>query len=153
MVAAPFTILLVEDEQADALMFQEMMSEVSPDVHVHHVVNGRDALQALTRAPGHSLTPQPHLIVLDLNMPVMNGHEFLKRAKALDGVRRIPVLVLTTSTDASDIATSYDAHASGYVVKPSTYQEFMAVMQTIRSYWQGMVRLPALEDLADRLSR
>lgn len=147
MSRAPFTVLLVEDELADALMFQEMLEEVSADVAFHHVVNGQDALHFLNRAEGYAAAPVPHLIVLDLNMPVMNGHDFLRRAKSIDGLRRIPVLVLSTSNDPDDIHRSYDGQASGYVVKPSTYAEYARIMATIEAYWRGVVRLPTLADL------
>ncbi|THF71545.1 response regulator [Deinococcus sp. Arct2-2] len=145
-----FTVLLVEDELADALMFQEMLEEVSPDISFHHVVNGQDALRFLERADGYAAVPVPHLIVLDLNMPVMNGHDFLQRAKSIDGLRRIPVLVLSTSNDPDDIHRSYDGQASGYVVKPSTYAEYARIMSTIEAYWRGVVRLPTVADLSVR---
>ncbi|WP_019010741.1 response regulator [Deinococcus aquatilis] len=148
MSRAPFTVLLVEDELADALMFQEMLEEVSADVSFHHVVNGQEALHFLNRAEGYVAVPIPDLIVLDLNMPVMNGHDFLRRAKSLDGLRRIPVLVLSTSDDPNDIHRSYDRQASGYVVKPSTYAEYTRIMATIDAYWRGVVRLPTLSDMS-----
>lgn len=148
MSRAPFTVLLVEDELADALMFQEMLEEVAADVSFHHVVNGQEALHFLNRAEGYAAAPVPDLIVLDLNMPVMNGHDFLRRAKSLDGLRRIPVLVLSTSNDPNDIHRSYDRQASGYVVKPSTYAEYTRVMATIDAYWRGVVRLPTLSDMS-----
>jgi CheY-like chemotaxis protein len=150
MSRAPFTVLLVEDELADALMFQEMLEEVSADVSFHHVVNGQEALRFLARSEGYAASPVPHLIVLDLNMPVMNGHDFLRRAKSIDGLRRIPVLVLSTSNDPTDIHRSYDGQASGYVVKPSTYAEYARIMGTIEAYWRGVVRLPTLADLTLR---
>jgi CheY-like chemotaxis protein len=148
MSRSPFILLLVEDELADALMFQEMSEEASPDLRVHHVVNGQEALRFLRRAPGHEAAPRPHLIVLDLNMPVMNGHEFLRQAKGEEALRSIPVLVLSTSDEPGDIHRSYDSHASGYVVKPGNYEEYKRVMVTIQSYWRGVVRLPTLADLA-----
>lgn len=148
MSRSPLVLLLVEDELADALMFQEMAEEVSSDLSVHHVLNGEEALRFLQRAPGHEDAPRPHLIVLDLNMPVMNGHEFLRQAKGEGELRSIPVLVLSTSDEPGDIHRSYDGHASGYVVKPGNYEEYTRVMATIEAYWRGVVRLPSLADLA-----
>lgn len=148
MSRSPFTVLLVEDELADALMFREMIEEVSPDLSVHHVINGQEALQFLRRAPGYEAAPRPHLIVLDLNMPVMDGHEFLRQAKGAEALRSIPVLVLSTSDEPADIHRSYDGQASGYVVKPGNYEEYTRVMATIEAYWRGVVRLPTLADLA-----
>lgn len=144
MSAAPFHLLLVEDELADALLFQDMLAEQDQDITVHHVQNGQEALDFLTRP---DQTFRPHLIVLDLNMPIMNGHEFLERVKAIPEVRSIPVLVLSTSEHPSDIHRAYDQQVSGYVVKPGNYQEYMHVLETIRAYWRGLVRLPSLEEV------
>ena len=152
MSAAPFHLLLVEDELADALLFQDMLSEQDQDITVHHVQNGQEALDYLC-APAHGEGPRPHLIVLDLNMPVMNGHEFLERIKALPDVRAIPVLVLSTSEHPGDIRRAYDKQVSGYVVKPGNYQEYMHVLETIRAYWRGLVRLPSLEEVMEGRAR
>ncbi|MFK7604308.1 response regulator [Deinococcus sp. SM5_A1] len=144
MSSPPFHLLLVEDELADALLFQDMLSEQDQEITVHHVQNGQEALDYLCEpAPG----PRPHLIVLDLNMPIMNGHEFLERVKSLPEVRSIPVLVLSTSEHPSDIHRAYEGQVSGYVVKPGNYQEYMHVLETIRAYWRGLVRLPSLEEV------
>lgn len=144
MSPAPFHLLLVEDELADALLFQDMLAEQDQDIVVHHVQNGQEALTYLTEAAARS---RPQLIVLDLNMPIMNGHEFLERVKLLPDVRSIPVLVLSTSEHPTDIHRAYDQHISGYVVKPGNYQEYMHVLETIRAYWRGLVRLPNLEEV------
>lgn len=149
MPRPPFNLLLVEDEQADALMFQEMIDDTSPDVQLHHVVNGHEAMRFLRRETGYEGSPRPDLIVLDLNMPVMSGHEFLEQAKGVESIRSIPVLVLSTSDTVEDIHRSYDSQASGYVIKPGTYAEYVKVMTTIQAYWQGVVSLPRLADLAD----
>ncbi len=144
MSSPPFHLLLVEDELADALLFQDMLSEQDQEITVHHVQNGQEALDHLC-GPGHGV--RPHLIVLDLNMPIMNGHEFLERVKSLPEVRSIPVLVLSTSEHPSDIHRAYEGQVSGYVVKPGNYQEYMHVLETIRAYWRGLVRLPSLEEV------
>jgi CheY-like chemotaxis protein len=144
MSAPPFHLLLVEDELADALLFQDMLSEQDQDIIVHHVQNGQEALDHLAH-PDRS--PRPQLVVLDLNMPIMNGHEFMERIKAIHEVRSIPVLVLSTSEHPSDIHRAYDQQVSGYVVKPGNYQEYMQVLETIRAYWRGLVRLPSLEEV------
>ena len=89
---SPFHLLLVEDEFADAELFTELINETSGGIVVHHVSNGQEALRFLAREGGHLQAPSPDLIVLDLNMPVMSGLEFLKRAKNDDRARAIPVL-------------------------------------------------------------
>ncbi|WP_425145029.1 response regulator [Deinococcus sp.] len=143
-----FIILLVEDEFADAALFSELLEEISPDIELHRVENGQRALEFLTRAPGYPQVPRPNLIVLDLNMPVMNGTEFLQRAKSSDALRSIPVLVLTTSDHPEDIQRAYHDHASGYVVKPGTYDEYHQLLKTIEAYWRGTLKLPTVEQLA-----
>lgn len=143
----PFHLLLVEDEPADAALFEELLLETSPGISVHHAQHGRDALALLTREPGFERAPRPDLVVLDLNMPVMNGHEFLARVKAIETLRSIPVLVLSTSDHPSDVYRAYDRFASGYVVKPATYQEYTRVLETIDAYWKGLMQLPTLEQV------
>jgi CheY-like chemotaxis protein len=145
----PFHLLLVEDEPADAALFEDMLAEQDQDIVVHHVENGQEALDYLLGpVPG----PRPQLVVLDLNMPVMDGHEFLERVKGASEVRTIPVLVLSTSEHPDDIVRAYDGQVSGYVVKPGSYEDYTRVLETIRAYWLGLVRLPRLEDLSlDRM--
>lgn len=147
-MASPFTLLLVEDDPGEVALFEELLSEVAPDIHVRHVENGHEALRYLRRERGYEDAVLPHLVVLDLNMPVMNGHDFLKRVKNDERSRGIPVLVLSTSDHPSDVRRSYDGHASGYVVKPGTLEEYMRVMETVEAYWRGVVKLPTLGDLA-----
>ena len=143
----PFHLLLVEDEQADAELFTELLHEISEGILVHHVPNGLVALNFVTLQGEYALAPFPHLIVLDLNMPVMSGHEFLKRAKNDDRARTIPVLVLSTSDNPNDIQKSYHEYASGYVVKPGNFSEYRNLLNVIEGYWRGTVRLPTLEQV------
>ena len=143
----PFHLLLVEDEQADAELFTELLHEISEGILVHHVPNGLVALNFVTLQGEYALAPFPHLIVLDLNMPVMSGHEFLKRAKNDDRARTIPVLVLSTSDNPNDIQKSYHEYASGYVVKPGNFSEYRNLLNVIEGYWRGAVRLPTLEQV------
>lgn len=138
-----FHLLLVDDEIADAELFSDVFLEAFPDVHIHHVLNGREALDHLDRPD----VARPDLIILDLNMPVMNGHDFLQRAKAHDTHRDIPVLVLSTSSGELDIQRSYHNFASGYAVKPSSYQDLKGLIDRISGYWQGAVVLPRIEQL------
>lgn len=147
MPGKPFTLLLVEDEPADAALFQDMLADVAPEITVHHVEHGQEALNFLSRQAGHRDAPRPDLVVLDLNMPVMSGHDFLAEVKQPGPLRAIPVLVLSTSEHAEDVQRSYDGQASGYVVKPGTYQEYTRVLETVQAYWRGIVRLPTFGEI------
>ncbi|GGL18018.1 response regulator [Deinococcus radiotolerans] len=140
-----FHVLLVDDEIADAELFTEIFMEAFPEVQIRHVLNGREALDHLDRAG----TARPDLIILDLNMPVMNGHDFLQRAKAHDTHRDIPILVLSTSSGEDDVQRSYHNFASGYAVKPASYQDLQALVDRISGYWQGAVILPRIEQVTD----
>lgn len=144
---SPFHLLLVEDEPADAALFIELIQEADPEIHVHHVPNGREALAFVTREGRYAEAPSPQLIVLDLNMPIMDGHTFLKLAKNHSRARAIPVLILSTSDEPQDIARAYQEHASSYVVKPSNFAEYRDLILLIDSYWRGTVQLPKIEDL------
>ncbi|WP_456830156.1 response regulator [Deinococcus sp. UYEF24] len=145
----PFHLLLVEDEFADAELFTELIAEISDDIHVYHVSNGQQALDFVTRQGEYANVPLPNLVVLDLNMPVMNGHEFLKRAKREDRARSIPVLVLSTSDDPQDVRQAYHEYANSYVVKPGSFAEYRNLLALIESYWRGAVRLPTVEQLSE----
>ncbi len=144
----PFHLLLVEDEFADAELFSELISEISPEIKIHHVTNGQEALDFVTLRGQYAQAPFPHLIVLDLNMPVMNGHDFLRRAKREDRARSIPVLVLSTSDHPRDITQAYHEYASSYVVKPGSFDEYRNLLALIESYWRGAVRLPTVEQIS-----
>lgn len=147
MVSDAFTVLLVEDELADAALFQEMLADVSPEITVEHVYHGGEALQYLLGKAPYTGRPRPNLVVLDLNMPVMNGHEFLREVKGHEHLRALPVLVLSTSDRPQDVQRSYHGFASGYVVKPGTYAEYTRVLTAVESYWRGVLRLPTIGDL------
>ena len=145
---SPFHLLLVEDEYADAELFSELISELSGDIELHHVLNGQEALEFVTLQGRYADAPFPNLIVLDLNMPVMNGHEFLRRAKRDSRARTIPVLVLSTSDHPRDITEAYHEYASSYVVKPGSFDEYRNLLALIESYWRGAVRLPTVEQIS-----
>lgn len=148
MPARAFLILLVEDNELDAQLFLNLCGESNPDILVQHVFNGQEALDYLERsAVDPAADPRPDLILLDLNMPVMDGHAFLEEAKEHDNFRRIPVIALTSSERPGDIQRSYHNFANGYLIKPSTFEDMQALLQVLVSYWQGAVRLPRLGDL------
>jgi len=108
MSPGPFVILLIEDDHHDAQLFSELCQNVSADLEVHIRANGREALEYLEQGfAGQPTTPRPDLIVLDLQMPIMDGHMFLREAKQRDHFRLIPTLVLSVSDSEDDIQRSY----------------------------------------------
>ena len=128
----PRNILLVEDDRVDCMTIRRALEDVKIDNRLDMVSNGEEALAYLLSAENDL----PGLILLDLNMPRMNGIEFLKTVKAHAGLKQIPVVVLTTSRAEQDINASFDLGAAGYMVKPLDYNEFIEAVVTIARYWR-----------------
>ena len=124
-------ILLVEDDQVDAMTVKRALKEIHVLNPVDTVENGEDALSFLKDPK----TERPGIILLDLNMPRMNGIEFLTIAKQDEDLKRIPVVVLTTSKTEQDKVHSFDFGVAGYMIKPVDYQKFVEVVKTIDMYW------------------
>ncbi|WP_020157270.1 MULTISPECIES: response regulator [Methylobacter] len=139
----PFDILLVEDEPADANLVRAALKENQVFCNLHHVTDGVEAL-AFLRGEGeiNRAAPRPDLILLDLNMPRMNGREFLSVAKSDDGLAAIPVVVLTTSDAERDVLASYQLGAASYITKPVDMEQFMAAIRQLDNYWFTLTRLP-----------
>lgn len=130
-------ILLVEDDQVDAMTVKRALSEIRVTNKLNVVENGAEALSFLHK----SENKDPCIILLDLNMPKMNGIEFLKIVKQDKTLKRIPVVVLTTSEEEQDRINSFDLGVVGYMQKPVDYQKFVEVVKTIDLYWT-LSRLP-----------
>lgn len=124
-------ILLVEDDQVDVMTVKRALKEIKVANPVVNLENGEEALNYL-RDPAK---PKPCIILLDLNMPIMNGIEFLEVVKHDALLRRIPVVVLTTSGEQQDKVNSFDLGVAGYMAKPVDYRQFVEVMRTIDAYW------------------
>lgn len=138
-----FVILLAEDEPADAYLVKTAIAENRILAELHHVVDGREALAYLQRqGTRFADAPRPNLILLDLNMPRMDGREFLSAIKQQPDLHDIPVVVLTTSEAERDIVASYDLGAASYVTKPIDVTQFIAAVRTLGNYWIELVRLP-----------
>jgi len=132
------SVLLVEDDAVDAMTVRRAFRDLKLSNPLVHATNGEEALEYL----GNEENPKPCVILLDLNMPRMNGVEFLKVAKADPVLRRIPVVVLTTSREDRDIVNSYQLSTAGYIVKPVDYRKFVEVIKAIDIYWT-ISELPA----------
>jgi CheY-like chemotaxis protein len=138
-----FVILLAEDEPADAHLIKVAIAENHILADLHHVVDGREALDYLQRqGERFAHSPRPDLILLDLNMPRMDGREFLAAIKQLPDLRDIPVVVVTTSEVERDVVASYGLGAAGYITKPVDVGQFMAAIRDLGNYWIDLVRLP-----------
>jgi two-component system, chemotaxis family, response regulator Rcp1 len=136
------SVLLVEDDPGDVLIAREALAagRLSTDLHV--VTDGVDALSYLRRTDEFSEAIRPDLILLDLNLPRKSGHEVLAEVKQDPDLRRIPVVVLTTSQAPEDIAKSYDLHASAHVSKPADFDEFTEVVRQIDDFFGNVAELP-----------
>jgi CheY-like chemotaxis protein len=135
-------ILLVEDDPGDVLMTQEAFEHHRIRNPLHVVTNGAAALQFLRREGEYTGAPRPGLILLDLNLPLMNGYEVLAEIKSDEALRSIPIIVLTTSQSEEDIVRSYKLHANAYVIKPVDFTRFMEVIRQIDNFFVTVVRLP-----------
>ena len=142
--AAPIEILLVEDNAADVRLTKEALREGKVRNRLTVARDGVEALEVLRRVGKHADAPRPDLILLDLNLPRKDGREVLADIKADDDLRRIPVVVLTTSSAELDIVKSYDLHANCYITKPVDLDKFVEVVKTIDDFWLTVVRLPKL---------
>lgn len=136
-------ILLVEDEAADAHLVRLAFEEGKLLADLNHVTDGVEALAFLRRQGKYSNAPLPDVILLDLNMPRMDGRQFLEHVKADPVLHRIPVVVMTTSDAETDLIAAYHHNAAGYIVKPVDLDEFLRKVRGFGDYWISIVRLPA----------
>ena len=138
----PLSVLLVEDDPGDVLIAQEALAagRLSTDLHV--VTDGVEAMSYLRKEDGFEDAVRPDLILLDLNLPRKSGHEVLAEIKQDPALRRIPVVVLTTSRAQEDVARSYDLHASVHVTKPVDFDQFTEVVRQIDDFFGSVAELP-----------
>lgn len=135
-------ILLVEDNAADIRLTQEALRDAKVLNDLHVVRDGVEALDFLHARGAHEGAVRPDLVILDLNLPRMDGKEVLAALKSDPDLRSIPVAVLTTSAQEEDILQSYDLGANCYLTKPVDLDQFLRLVQSIENFWLGMVRLP-----------
>jgi CheY-like chemotaxis protein len=139
-------ILLADDDADDRLLTQDALAESQLSADLHFVENGTELLDYLLfrgKFTDPASAPRPQLILLDLNMPRMDGREVLQKIKAEPTLRRIPIVVLTTSRADTDIARIYDLGANSFITKPVRFEALVNVMKTLRLYWFETVELPA----------
>ena len=134
-------VLLVEDDPGDIVIAEEALRAGKVASNLHVVNDGVEALQFLRQEGAHEGAPRPDLILLDLNLPKMGGHEVLEHVKHDPHLRRIPIVVLTTSQAGEDIVRSYDLYANAYVSKPVDFDDFAEVVKQIDEFFATVARL------------
>lgn len=135
-------ILMVEDSSSDVRLTKEAFKDAKVLNKMSVVMDGEEALRFLRREGGYADSPRPDLILLDLNLPKKDGREVLKELKADPDLKRIPVVVLTTSDDEKDILRAYDMHVNAYVTKPVNLDQFIRIIEAIDDFWLSVVKLP-----------
>lgn len=140
--ARSIEILLVEDNPGDVVLTLEAMREAKIHNHMHVVEDGVEAMEFLRHQGRFGDAPRPDLILLDLNLPRKDGREVLAEVKADPELKRIPVVVLTTSRSEEDVLRAYDLHANCYVTKPVDLTQFMKIVNLIDEFWINVVTLP-----------
>ncbi len=138
----PIEVLLVEDSPGDVRLTREAFREANGSIRLHVASDGVEAMAFLRREGVHVSAPRPDLILLDLNLPRMDGREVLTRIKADDSLKTIPTVILTTSDAEVDIVKSYELQANCYLSKPVELEAFEVVVRSINDFWLNRVKLP-----------
>jgi two-component system, chemotaxis family, response regulator Rcp1 len=141
----PRQVLLVEDNPGDIPATQEAFRDNSPSIHLHVARDGAEAMAFLKREGAFVNAPRPDLILLDLNLPKMDGREVLAQVKGNSNLKTIPIAVLTSSANKGDIASSYQLHANCYLAKPGEFDKFRDLVKSISDFWLGRVELPSTD--------
>jgi two-component system, chemotaxis family, response regulator Rcp1 len=141
----PINVLLVEDSPGDVRLTQEAFLEANRTIQLHVAYDGVDAMAFLRQQGPHAHKPRPDLILLDLNLPKMDGREVLAHIKEDESLKTIPVVILTTSDAEADIVKSYQLQANCYLSKPVQLDAFEALVKSINDFWLTKVKLPQQE--------
>ncbi len=142
MVVVPIEILLIEDNPGDVRLTQEALREAKVINNLAVVSDGVAALEYLRRKGPYANAVRPDVILLDLNLPRKDGREVLAEIKGDPELKRIPVVVITSSSSEEDVLRSYNLHANCYISKPVDLEQFMAVVKSVEDFWMGIVKLP-----------
>ena len=135
-------VLLIEDSPVDIRFTHEVFRATNPSIHFHVVSDGVEAMAFLRHQDPYVDAPRPNLILLDLNLPKMDGREVLAHIKEDESLKAIPTVILTTSEDEEDIATSYQLQANCYLKKPTQLDDFEGLVENINDFWLTKVILP-----------
>ena len=138
----PVEILLVEDNPGDVRLTMEAIREGKVRNNLHVAEDGLEAMEFLRRQGKFQGAPKPDIILLDLNLPKMDGREVLAQIKSDPKFKRIPVVILTTSRDEADVLKTYNLHANCYITKPVDLDQFITVVKSVEDFWLTIVKLP-----------
>ncbi len=141
IMVRPVEILLIEDNPGDVRLTQECLKKSKVANHLSVVEDGIDAMNFLLQKGRFIDAPRPDLILLDLNLPRRDGREILGEIKGDENLRRIPIVILTSSDSEADIYRAYDLHANCYIIKPIIFEEFVKIITLIENFWLSVVRL------------
>ena len=142
MTCSPIEILLIEDDPGDVRLTMEALKAAKVLNHLSVVEDGVEAMAFLRRQGKHAQAPFPDLILLDLNLPRKDGRAVLAEIKADPALKRVPVVVLTTSQDERDVLQAYNTNANCYITKPVDLRQFLSVVEAIDNFWLTIVKLP-----------
>lgn len=131
----PAHILLVEDNEGDIALTKDAFEESKVKMEISVARNGQEALDFLHKRGKFKNSKKPDIILLDINIPIFNGHEVLKQIKANTSLKKIPVIMLTTSSNPKDINLAYENHSNSYVKKPLNMEEFLEAVMKIEQFW------------------
>ncbi len=138
----PIEVLLVEDSPGDVRLTKEVFREANTDIHLHVATDGLEAMAFLRHQGSHAHAPRPDLILLDLNLPKMDGRQVLEQIKGDENLKTIPTVILTTSESEADIVKSYQLRANCYLSKPVQLDAFENLVKSINDFWLTKVKLP-----------
>src|SRR5450755_1826899 len=138
----PIEVLLVEDSPGDVRLTQEAFRDANRAIRLHVATDGVEAMAFLRKEGAHAYAPRPDIILLDLNLPKMDGREVLAHIKADSCLKTIPTVILTTSEAETDIVKSYQLQANCYLTKPVQFDEFASLVKIINDFWLTKVKLP-----------
>jgi chemotaxis family two-component system response regulator Rcp1 len=141
-IGRPIEVLLVEDSPGDVRLTREALKEGKIRNNLSHVPDGVEAMAFLRHEGPYADVPKPDIVLLDLNMPRKDGREVLAEMKADARLKRIPVVVLTTSEAEQDILKTYDLHANCYITKPVDLDQFISIVRSVENFWLQLVKLP-----------
>ncbi len=142
MITSPIQLLIVEDNPGDVRLLRECFGESRLQYEIHVVEDGEQAIDFIFRKGAHKKAPRPDLVLLDLNLPKLDGHTVLDRVKKDPKLKRIPIVVLTSSQNERDILKSHDLHANCYLVKPMLFDQYQSMVKSIEEFWFNMSELP-----------